>query len=183
MTNSYFIFFFSRFHWNIFCSARIVSNVVKDPTINDTCSWSHGWYSTITTVNNSTTVSKIRRINCPGCLDWVAKRETLCTICFKETKCSDNWCKILNYQWHMWLKWGLTFNSHTSHQINYSHKEQKNQLSQTSRLSCKKENNSCAQSALRMKRNQTLRHRKSWKWRDGSNSDITFNTTPTFITQ
>ena len=56
----------------------------------------------------------------------------------EETKSSDKWCQIPENQWHMQLKWWLTFNSQTNQQLNYSHKEQKNQLPPMPRLLCKK---------------------------------------------
>ena len=59
-------------------------------------------------------------------------------------------CQRPNNQWHMQLKSWLIFNNHTSRQLNYSHKEQKNQLPTMPRLLCKK--------------STTLMHNHLWGW-------------------
>ena len=105
------------------------------------------WLWLITKTLNLGKVSKIILINLnPRDIIHLIKMTNLCFIFFFKISLEHillsqdclKCCQRPNNQWHMQLKSWLIFNNHTSRQLNYCHKEQKNQLLRTPRLGCKK---------------------------------------------
>ena len=110
------------------------------------------WLWLITKTLNLGNVSKIVPINInPTDKNTLVKMSNLCFIYFFQVSLKHmllsqdcfKWCQRPNNQWHMQLKFWLIFNSHTSRQLNYSHKEQRNQLPQTLRLVSKRAQHLC----------------------------------------